>query len=114
MLKTTIVSSTKSSIRGVIATGRYIEMKQELEKPAEKASFGVFCAIHDGEQTTFGGEGDIFDNFMKTRQLAGYPGENDKITTFYDSNYNDAKLRLMRFDETFHKCHYDASERKLT
>ena len=70
--------------------------------------------VADGKNAIVSGFGYLIDNFIRTKQLAGYPGQEENVSVLADANYNEAKLKLMRFDQTFDKMPYDASKRKCS
>ena len=63
--------------------------------------------LNDGKQTTISGFGELFDRFLKTRKLTGYSGEKEDFTHFFDPNYKTAKLRILKFDQTYENMPYD-------
>ena len=68
--------------------------------------------ITDGKTTTVSGFGYLIETFICTKQLSGYPGQNENVSLVSDENYRESKLQLMRFDQTFENMPYDASKRK--
>ena len=108
----TVESSTKSDVRVTVATSRCTVKRNQLEgKEFDKVA--SFVMVTNGEDTTVSGFGYLIDNFIRTKQLSGYPGQNENVSVLADDNYQDSKLKLMRFDQTFDKMPYDASKRKL-
>ena len=69
--------------------------------------------VTNGEDTIVSGFGYLIDNFIRTKQLSGYPGQTVNVSVLSDENYENATLKLMRFDQTFDKMPYDASKRKI-
>ena len=113
MLTTTIALSTKTAIRTTIALTRYIAIRQELENPSAKPNCTAFCFVRDGDKGIFGGYGDMYDYFVKNKILQQYFGEDEDFTLFGTPGYDDAKFKLLKFDESYTGLHYDASDRKL-
>ena len=110
-MKNTIESSTKTAIRVTISTSRYTAKKNEIVG-STKETVGSVVILNDGKQTTVGGYGNLFEKFLKTKKLDGYTGQMEPFTSFSDPNYDHAKLKVMKFDETYHKMPYDARSRK--
>ena len=109
----TIFGSLRTAIRTVIATSRYMAKKQEVLKSDEHLPIGSLSIISDGSQATVGGYGELYDNFIKTKQLLGYPGEKGDFTEFDSPDYDSAPLRTMRFDETYADMPYKVTSRKF-
>ena len=70
--------------------------------------------ITNGNTTTVARFGHLIDMFIRTKQLSGYPGQNDNIAVLSDDNYSTSTLKLMHFDQTFENMPYDASKCKTT
>ena len=68
--------------------------------------------VSDGCHSVFGGSGELFEEFLRTRQLKNYAGEGEKLAFITDDNYAESKLKVVRFDQTFDKLPYDASARE--
>ena len=68
--------------------------------------------ISDGYHSVLGGSGEIFEEFLRSRELKNYAGEGEELSFHTDENYSDAKLKVVRFDQTFDKLPYDASDRE--
>ena len=64
--------------------------------------------ISDGDKTFFGSEGELFEEFIHTRQLTGYIGEGQAIASVQQQNYPTAQLAMVRFDQSFKSMPYDA------
>ena len=89
--------------------------RKELVKDydVQGGKISSFCMVTDGKTTMFGGYGNLLENFIKNKQLCGYPGDEHEVSTVFEDNYEKAKLKLMRFDQSFENMPYDASHRKL-
>ena len=109
-LETMIESSTKTAIRMCIATSRYIAKKEELAGVSK--SKGAFIMIANDNQATFGGHGPLLQNFLKFRQLIGFPGENAQIVQFGDAKYDTSQIRQLQFAETYYGMNYNVTKRK--
>ena len=71
---------------------------------------GSLVVLSDGNKTFVGGFGNMFDNFIATRQAQGYPGEGEEsVATLSEDNFESALMKVLKFDETFRKMPYDAS-----
>ena len=110
-VQTTIESSALTAICKAIATVRHIEHRNSLLH-ANNSKVGCFSMISDGNQAIFGGKGEMYDEFVKTKMLKNYPGEEEEVAFHTDDDYQDAKLKIIRFDQTFDRLPYDASDRK--
>ena len=111
-LETTIQSSSRTSIHVTIATARYLVKRNEILGDSS-GQIASFCMVTDGKTTTFGGHGHLIESFITNKQLSGYVGEDENVSKVFDTNYETAKLKLMRFDQSFENMPYDASRRKL-
>ena len=69
--------------------------------------------MNDGKKTTVAGNGELFDNFVTTKQLSGYGADGAQFATVDDPNYKSARVRIMRFDQAFQYLPYDVRVRKL-
>ena len=108
----TAESSTKSAVRVTVATSRCIVRRNQLQgQDSDKVS--SFVMLSNGEDTVVSGYGYLIDTFIRTKQLSGYPGQNENVSVLSDVDYKESKLKLMRFDQTFDKMPYDASKRKI-
>ena len=110
-LNRTIESSTKSAVRVTVATSRYRRRRNEIQGNASHDEIASFVMVTDGQTAIVSGFGYLIDNFIRTKQLSGYPGQDANVSVLADDNYGSAKLKLMRFDQTFDKMPYDASQR---
>ena len=94
-----------------VATSRCTVKRNDLQGiNSDKVS--SFVIVTNGEDTVVSGFGYLLDNFIRTKQLSGYPGQNENVSVLSDEDYQASKLKLMRFDQTFDKMPYDASKRK--
>ena len=111
-LETTIDSSKRTAVRVTIATARYLERKQELYSSGCKKSISSMVLINNGDSTTIGGCGEMYDNFLKTKELKCFHENEGDFTSYLDPHYASAKLKVMKFDESYDNMPYDASTRK--
>ena len=54
-----------------------------------------------GFYTVIGGEGEMFDNFVKNRKFGNYSGRGMKPHWPEDDDYNRCRLRILPFDQCF-------------
>ena len=73
---------------------------------------GIFIAIDTTHQCTFAGTGPIFENFKRTGKLENYTGFGMTPTTFYEPDFDVAKVRYINFDETYAGMPYDCTDSK--
>ena len=111
-LNTTIESSTWNAIRVTIATSRYTVRRDRLQNDGSAGEVASFVMITDCKTTTVSGFGHLIETFIHMKQLSGYSGHNKNVAVLADDNYGQAKLKLMRFDQSFENMPYDASKRK--
>ena len=112
-MKVKVESSTKSAVRTAVLCGRCCEEKENLVNGENALQTGALIFLVRGEgSTTVGGHGQIFEKFQQTGQVTGYPGEGTPMATMFDQNYDNAPLKLMRYDQTFkkHKKHVNKSK----
>ena len=62
-----------------------------------------------GNGCRIGGMGNIFDNFIDSKELSGYTGEGSKFASVEDDDYEDAVVQIVRFDQTFKRSCYDVT-----
>ena len=55
----------------------------------------------------------MFDNFMSSGDVNKYTGVSGKPTKYYENGWQDALLRLMKYDQSFYKMPYDCRKSKL-
>ena len=55
----------------------------------------------------FLGCGEVFDNFKSSGDLNKYTGISGDPKKYYEDGWQDALLRLMKFDQSFYKMPYD-------
>ena len=107
-----------SSAWETVAANHYIEKLQQeglLANPNANGMFAkeAFVMITDGDKTFFGGEGQLFEEFLNTRTLSGYVGESQPISKVTHQNYTTAQLAMVRFDQAFKGVPYDARRREF-
>ena len=109
-------STIYSSVRETVCASRFVDKLKEEGLLGESSTLfrkGSFAMISDGEKTFVGGEGELFEEFIHTRQLTGYVGEGQPIRNITHSNYTSSQLAMVRFDQSFKSLPYDARRRKL-
>ena len=74
----------------------------------------VVIAIDTGAQCSIAGFGKMFDEFMWMKSLSNYTGHDRQPASFKDPNFEVALIRLVNFDETFHKMPYDVRKSMCT
>ena len=75
---------------------------------------GCFIGLDNGYFCTVSGTGDMYDEFVRTRQLGLFNGRNSPITGPKDPNYPKAKLRFLPFDHAFNFTDKDVDKRKYS
>ena len=108
-LNVKIDSSTKSTVRTAVVTGRCCQERENLINPQAPRPTGSLVFVFEAESTTVGGHGQIFEKFRDTGVIEGFPGQGTKIASIFDANYSKAPLKLMRFDETYKTLRHDVS-----
>ena len=63
---------------------------------------GALIAVDTGEQCSISGVGPIYENFLRTGKLMNYSGFGTEASTFHDSDFETAPLRIINYDETFY------------
>ena len=104
-----------SSVCETVAASRYCKKLQGEGLLGANNQFakGSYIMISDGEKTFFGGEGQLFQEFLYSRQLTGYVDTGQAVATIKQPNYSDAQLAMVCFDQSFKTLPYDASKHKL-
>ena len=103
-MQVSIESSTKTAVRKAVVCGRKCERKELLENPANVQNTGAIVLLLKGQNgTVAGGHGPVFERFVQTGQITGFPGEGTPITKSDDPNFATAQLKLMQFHETYKK-----------
>ena len=108
-----INSSTKLAVRTAVVTGRCCEEREKLLNPDSPRPTGSLVFVFEPTSTTVGGHGQVFENFRECGAVQGFPGEGTKMATIFDSNFQKAPLKLMRFDETYKNLRHDVSYSEL-
>ena len=112
MMQGSLHSYVFGSARNTVSAGRYAVKLFDLNKNLSNFCTGSMSMITDGTSTSVAGHGDLFNNFLATKQLTGYIGNNDQISTIFDDNYKNARLKLVRFDQSFQHLSYDVRIRE--
>ena len=84
-----------------------LRMLGKNNKPA-----GAVIAIDTGEQCTISGVGPMYDEFLWTDKFMDYSGFGEEATPFYDKDFEEAPLRIIKYDETFYRMPYDVCTSK--
>ena len=109
-VQTAVESSMRTAARSTVATCRYMQKKKEIQN-GSTGGIGCLVVVHDDDQTTVAGEGKIYEDFISKHEVNDYPGKNEEFIFKPNPTYNVAKLRVMKFAETFVNMPYDASKR---
>ena len=96
-----------TAVHSVIATGRYAKKLREANHDSNVGQVSTFALIQDGKNCFVAGMGNIFTNFLITKQLSGYLGQGQPIASVFNNNYEDAVLKILHFDQTFKKQRED-------
>ena len=78
-----------------------------------KKSKGSITVVHNGDQYTFGGHGDLLNEFEKTHKITSIADLHKSIVTFEQPEFKTAKLRKVKFDESYATTSYDSRKRKI-
>ena len=100
-----------AAVRSTIIAGRFLELKEAAKETDEQNTTGAIVLISDGQSTSVGGHGHIFDSFVETGRVTGFIGEGEQPISVLEDCYEASKLKIVRFDQTFLKLSYDASRR---
>ena len=106
--------SVQSAVRSAIAAGRFDEKIAEVKNCSPGMVRGSFFFMGGYDKGIAGGHGQVFRNFLASNQLFGYNVECTTFSDISDPNYNDAKLQIVHFDQTFKHLPYDVVNRKCT
>ena len=106
---------TETTVRKVISVTHQAEMYNDFMKKFKKEGTkpGAFLALDNGYFATVSGCGDIYDFYIKTRQLGIYNGRYSKLSNPQDDGYDEAKLRLLPFEHAFSFGKKNVSHRML-
>ena len=100
-----------SSVHETVAATCYAEkLRKEGLFANANCNFakGAFVMVTDGDKMFLGSEGQLFEEFLQTRQLSGYVGEGQQIARVHQANYTSEQLAMVRFDQSFRCLPYDA------
>ena len=113
LLRKSLKQQTETTVRKVIGVTRLAEVYNEDMRKFHKAGSrpGAFLALDNGYFATVSGSGDIYDYYLKNKQLGRYNGQYAVITRPNDEGYDDAKLRLLPFDHAFNFGNKKVSDR---
>ena len=107
-LKTTLESSVKTSVRYTVSSARHIDAIKDLggcQDPGE-----AICIIRSGSKAIVGGHGNMFDQFIRTKNLNGIFNPEEEFVSVFHPSYEEANLQIMRFDQAFKKLPHDVSQ----
>ena len=112
--------NVESAARNTIAAGRYEESitamdpsQNEFPDDNQREATGSIFISSGHKHTVVAGHGQLFKNFVASKQLYGFKGQSSSFSTVDDPNYKDAELQIMHFDQTFGTLPYDVSSREL-
>ena len=110
-LETKLYSSLRNAVRGGYNISRLAEYLQArlLEMGKQEKDVGHVLLVDTGGQTTISGSGPIFENFKETGQLQNFSGYGEIPKNFFEKGYKSAKLRYMKFNETYHRMPYNCT-----
>ena len=86
------------------ATNFVAHLQDELNRQEAGDNFQVTSTLmifDSGKQATYTGTGKALADFIQDLKLR-YTGFGNKPTEFYDYHFDDAALRYLKFDESFH------------
>ena len=96
----------KTSVRKTVLAARYLDVLKE--KGAIEDSGECICLIKCGDKAIVGGQGEIFEKFIATKNLCGSFDEKDTFKSVFNAQYESSKLQIVRFDQCFKKLPKDA------
>ena len=79
-------------------------LQDELKRCEDPNNFvptSSLFVMDTGSQTTFTGTGQALQNFKDNVKIE-YSGSASKVVNFFDINFDEADLRYLKFDESFH------------
>ena len=110
-----INTACKSAVRNAFKAIRLIQKYHHLKysQLTKVPKCGFLTMIDNGLFTNISGCGDIFKEFLEKRHLTNYTGIGTSIKKPTDSDYWNAKLRIVPFDSTFTFLPKDVHEHKF-
>ena len=105
-----IETVSQSAVRHTVASSRFSQKLEELQ--GKDSVSGSITIMSKPNETLVAGHGPIYERFLKTREITGYTGEGSPFSYFFDEEYEDSPLKVVRFDQSFKHLPYDARHRK--
>ena len=96
----------KTSVRKTVSAARYLDAlkeKGEIENLGE-----CICLIKCGDKAIVGGQGEIFERFIATKNVSESFSQDDVFKSVFNPDYETSKLQILRFDQCFKKLPKDA------
>ena len=110
-----IQADIATCVRSGVSAGRLIAKYNQMEENKHLAldPADVVIVIDSKKYSTVAGFGKLYDDFLSTKQLGEFSGKDEEAKKKGDSGYKQSKLRIMLFDESFHRVHTLPSDCKL-
>ena len=105
-LKFSLDTVVKTSMRKTISAARYLDVLKE--KGVIESNGECICLIKCGDKAILGGQGEMFDKLVATKNLSGTFDNSDEFKTVFNPDYETSKLQIIRFDQCFKKLPKDA------
>ena len=103
-MKGKLFSTIMTALKEGIAVTRIVDFLNDQLKIIGQINgpAGALIAVDTGEQCSISGVGPIYENFLRTGKLMNYSGFGTEASTFHDSDFETAPLRIINYDETFY------------
>ena len=96
----------KTSVRKTVSAARYLDV---LKDKGVIDSYGeCICLVKCGDKAIVGGQGEIFEKFITTKNLSGSFEGDETFKSVFNPEYENSKLQILRFDQCFKKLPKDA------
>ena len=102
-------------IRSGVSAGRLISKYNRMQgnKDFDLGDADVVIVIDGKRYSLVGGFGQMYEEFLKTKQLGAFTGKADQPKWKEEYGYKKSPLRVMHFDESFHRVHSIPSDCKF-
>ena len=85
----------------------------EINKDFQIGNSNVMIVIDNKRFANIAGMGELYDEFMKSKQFIHFTGKDSEAKIKDDQLYKNSLLRIVKFDETFAKLHTSPKQCKL-
>ena len=98
------------AIRKTIQVGRYAKRLYSQKNVQTTNPVSTVVSLNLGNGIKVGGMGEMYENFLTSKKISGYVGEDDHFAKYGDGDYEQAPAQIVRYDQTFKKSSQDVRD----